>query len=201
MLPIPADELDKILIRTDKLRVHPSGHLMIEDCAVVELLERFGSPLYVVAEATLRENYRRLKRAFSGLWPNPGNVLYAIKANNNLAVRAIMNREGAGGDCFGLGELHATLAGGADPSKVVLNGSNKSLELIRKAVEMGITVNIDAEDEIRMIEETAAELKTKARAKMRLKVYSDEYNSIATESFPNSGWSRGAISSETESFC
>jgi diaminopimelate decarboxylase len=179
----PADELEKVLTSSDCLSVDPSGTLMVEGCSATDLLERYGSPLYVVSESTLVTNYRRIHRAFSDLWPEPINVLYAIKANNNLAIRAIMNLEGAGGDCFGDGELHATFAGGADPAKVVMNGSNKSPALIRMAVERGVTVNIDAEDEVGFLERAAAELGTTARAKIRLKVRSDEYDAITTDYF------------------
>lgn len=180
---IPAEELKKVLTQTDKLSVAPSGDLRIEGCLAKDLLNRFGSPLYVVSEATLRENYRRVYRAFSELWPSPINVLYAIKANNNLAIRAIMNQEGAGGDCFGDGELHATCVGGADPAKIVLNGSNKSPALLRKAVEMGVAVNIDAEDELNYINDFAEKLNTTARAKIRLKVYTEKYDAITSDYF------------------
>ncbi len=182
----PAKELMKVLTQTDKLSVAPSGDLVIEGSLAKDLLERYGSPLYVVSEATLRENYRRIQNIFSDLWPSSINVLYAIKANNNLAIRAIMNQEGAGGDCFGEGELHATFAGGADPSKIVLNGSNKSPALLRKAVEKGVTVNIDAVDEINFINEFAKELNTTAKAKIRLKVYTEKYNAITTDYFGGS---------------
>jgi diaminopimelate decarboxylase len=179
----PADELRNVLTSSDNLSVDASGTLRIEGCSAADLLEEYGSPLYVISEATLVANYRRIQKAFTDRWPQPVNVLYAIKANNNLAIRAIMNREGAGGDCFGDGELHATFAGGADPAKVVMNGSNKSPGLIRKAVERGVVINIDAEDEIDFIEAAAAELGTTARAKIRLKVRSDDYDAITTDYF------------------
>jgi len=180
---IPAEDLMKVRTQTDKLSVAASGDLMIEGCCAKDLLDKYGSPLYVVSEATLRENYRRVYRVFSELWPSAINVLYAIKANNNLAIRAIMNQEGAGGDCFGEGELHATFAGGADPAKVVLNGSNKSPSLLRKAVEMGVAVNIDAVDEIIFINQFSEELNRTARAKIRLKVYTEKYNAITSDYF------------------
>src|SRR5699024_9325988 len=109
-----------------------------------------------ISEATLRANYRRVAAAFTAEWPAPVRVLYAIKANNNLAVRAIMHSEGAGSDCFGTAEMYATFMGGADPATVVLNGSNKTHEELRKAVELGVTVNIDSEEEIGVLDGLAA---------------------------------------------
>jgi diaminopimelate decarboxylase len=181
--PTPAEALARILTRTDRLSVDKEGRLLIEGCAAGALLEEYGSPLYVISEATLRANYRRIAAAFSSHWPEPVTILYAIKANNNLAIRAILNQEGAGGDCFGDGEFYATFAGGADPAKVVLNGSNKSPELIRKAVKKGVVINIDAEDELAVIEAAAAAAGTTVRVKLRLKVVSDAFNEVVTDYF------------------
>jgi diaminopimelate decarboxylase len=81
-----------------------------------------------------------------------------------------MNDEGAGGDCFGEGELYATFAGGADPERVVLNGSNKARGDLRVAVDLGVRVNIDGEDEIDQLAEIAIELGRPARVNLRLRV-------------------------------
>src|ERR1035437_6582804 len=78
------------------------GHLRIEQCTARALVERFGSPLYVTSEGQIRHNYRRLVAAFSERYrDNRVVVLYALKANNNLAIRRIFHQEGAGCDCFG----------------------------------------------------------------------------------------------------
>jgi len=144
----PAQRLEAVLTQTDRLAVSPDGDLLIEDISATQLLEQFGSPLYAFSESTLRDNYRRIHRAFNDAWPGPVNIMYAIKANTNLAVRAILHQEGAGGDCFSEGELYATFKAGADPGKIALNGGYKSEASLRIAVERGIVVNIDAENEI-----------------------------------------------------
>jgi diaminopimelate decarboxylase len=74
-----------------------------------------------------------------------------VKSNNTLAIRAVLSQEGAGGDCFGLGELHACLVGGTDPARMVMNGSNKSPAEIEAAIAEGVLINIDAEEEIAQI--------------------------------------------------
>ena len=162
--------LADVLTPTDNLGVDDTGVLTVEGCAVTELVERFGSPLYVISEQTLRANYRAVRDAFAARWPADINVLYAIKANNNLAIRAVLHQEGAGGDCFGEGELYATFAGGADPEKLVMNGSNKSYDDLRNAAQLGIRVNIDGEDEIGMLQSIARELGRPVRVNLRIKV-------------------------------
>ena len=118
-------DLDAVLTPSDRLTVE-GGRLLIAGQDVGGLLRNYGSPLYVAVEDTIRTNYRRIRDAFIACWPAPVTVMYAVKSNNTLAIRAMLSQEGAGGDCFGLGELHACLVGGTDPRRMVMNGSNKS---------------------------------------------------------------------------
>lgn len=147
----PRQHLENVLTLTDPLSVSPAGDLCVDGHAAEQLLTEYGSPLYVISEMTLRANFRRIRKAFEDLWPARVAILFAIKSNNNPAIRAVIHDEGGGGDCFGLGELHATFEGGADPDLVAMNGGNKSEEELRAAVDRGINVNIDAEDEIDML--------------------------------------------------
>jgi diaminopimelate decarboxylase len=170
------DVLERVRVSSDRLTVADDGVLEIDGCAADALVAEFGSPLYVTAEETLRANYRRIASAFASVWPAGVNVLYAIKANNNLAVRAILAQEGAGGDVFGEGELYATLLAGADPALVVLNGPNKSFEHLRTAARLGACINVDAEDEIDYLEEIAESDGLRPRVGIRVRVTPDGYD-------------------------
>ena len=64
-----------------------NGTLFIGGASVPSLADRFGTPLYVMDEQRIRENYRRLHRAFSSQYGKI-RVYYAVKTNNNLAARA-----------------------------------------------------------------------------------------------------------------
>ncbi|MBL8702723.1 MAG: diaminopimelate decarboxylase [Alphaproteobacteria bacterium] len=185
--------LAELLIPSDRLDVSAAGALRIEGHEAAALLERFGSPLNVVVESTLRENYRRIRRAFAERWPAPVNVMYAIKTNNTLAIRAVLSEEGAGGDCFGLGELHATMVGGADPARVVMNGSNKSRAEIAAAVRLGITLNIDGEAEIAIAQAEARAAGRTARVALRLKLMPEGLDSFSPVFFKTTGGIRDAV--------
>ena len=171
-----------VITPSDRLAV-AGGHLMIDGHRASDLVARFGSPLYVTVEATLRENYRRIRDAFASRWRAPVTVMYAIKANNALAIRAVLSAEGAGGDCFGLGELHATLAGGTDPRRVVMNGSNKTRAEIDAAVAAGLIINVDSIEEIADIEAAAAAAGQRARVNLRLKLLPPEIERFSGEFF------------------
>jgi diaminopimelate decarboxylase len=155
------------------------GHLRIEQCTARALVERFGSPLYVTSEGQIRHNYRRLVAAFSERYrDNRVVVLYALKANNNLAIRRIFHQEGAGCDCFGVAELWATFAGGADPEKVVLNGSNKSEEELQEAVRLGVTVVVDCLEELEMLNAIAVAQGRSVPIHLRLKPRLDGFDGV-----------------------
>ncbi len=175
LLTTSEEVLKAALTASDCLSVTPHGELAIEGCTATDLLARFGSPLFVLSDRTLRQNVRRIRQAFESNWPSPVNVMYAIKCNPNFAVRAVVHEEGAGGDCFGMGELEATFAGGADPDKIALNGSNKDDAVIARAIELGININMDAASEPERIERIAASMARVVRVNIRLKVIPPEY--------------------------
>ena len=87
------------------------ARLTLEGTDLGAIAECFGTPCYVTSEGQIRANYRRLHEAFTELYPAT-RLLYANKANNNFAVRRILAQEGAGGHCFGLGELTLCLQAG-----------------------------------------------------------------------------------------
>ncbi len=146
------------------------GHLFIEDCDAVALAERFGAPLFAISETKFVENYRRYARAFEERWPEGGvRVMAAIKANPITAVRRVLTREGAGCDTFGAGELELALRGGVHPKDIAVNGSIKSPEIIRKAIDLGCHVILDSAIELEYCEEEAAKLGKSCQVLYRVK--------------------------------
>ncbi|MBM3573922.1 MAG: hypothetical protein FJX52_16425, partial [Alphaproteobacteria bacterium] len=185
--------LRQLSIPSDRLGASDQGMLLIGGEPASALLEKFGSPLYVAVEETIRTNYRRIQRAFAERWDAPINVMYAIKTNNALAVRAILSTEGAGGDCFGLGELHATERGGADLRRVVMNGSNKTDAELAAAVERDIVVNIDGPDEIPRLQKLATAVGRHARVNLRLKLLPPGLDDFSAEFFKSAGSLRESV--------
>lgn len=132
------------------IRIGDEGVLWIEGRAAPKLAEEYGTPLYVTSEAQIRANVRRLRNAFETRWPSV-TLLYATKANANLAIRRLLVEEGVGGDCFGPGELTLSLQARVPPERLVLNGSNKQPTELRAAVDSGVTVNVDDPTELDLV--------------------------------------------------
>jgi len=113
-----------------------AGNLEIGGCDTVELVQKYGTPLYVMDEITLRTMAREYKDAFKS-YPNT-NILYASKALMTSAVAKIADSEGLGFDAVSGGEIHTIKNANVDMAKVVFNGNNKSVEELNMALEVGV---------------------------------------------------------------
>ena len=123
-----------------------NSHLTIGGVDSVELIEQYGSPLYVTNEERLRANFRRYKDAFPD-----ANLYYAAKANANFTILRIMADEGAGADVFSDGELYMALLAGIPKEKVLFNGNSKSDHELLMAVKTGVRVSLDSLDELKTL--------------------------------------------------
>ena len=119
------------------------GRLQVGGCNLGELARRYGTPLYVLDEATLRGNAQAYREALSRFYPGQALALYASKANSSLAITALVAAEGLGLDAVSAGELLTAIRGGMPPERIVFHGNNKSVEELKLAVELGVTVVAD----------------------------------------------------------
>ena len=133
-------------------QVDGRGHLSVGGCDVLELAERFGTPLFVYDEAHLRARCREAVAAFG-----EGSVSYAAKAFLCTAMARLAAEEGLGLDVASAGELHVALAAGVPPERLVLHGNNKSEAELDRALEVGVgRVVVDSDDELDRIEALVA---------------------------------------------
>jgi diaminopimelate decarboxylase len=124
-------------------QVNPEGELEVGGCSVIDLVKQFGSPLYILDEATLRAACQQYRQFLGQYYPGSTQVLYASKAWSCLAVCAIVASEGIGLDVVSGGELYTALQAGVAPAQVYLHGNNKSLEELEYAIRSGVTVVAD----------------------------------------------------------
>jgi len=134
-------------------------HLYIEECDTVDLVEQFGSPIFVQSENQLRRNVCRFQEAFQAGWPDgPVKVLPAAKANWIPAAQRILADEGCGCDIYSPGELSVALDAGFDPQLISVNGVPKDERHIYRCVRQGVRITIDSLEELDFIEKAASEI-------------------------------------------
>jgi len=121
------------------------GILHIGGANTIELAERFGTPLYVTDEGRIRDNIRRLFKAFK---PNYANfkLKYAIKANNNLSVLRIIRSGGAGADASCSEEIQLAKMAGFSAHDISYTGNYNSNDELRFAYDSGVIINLDDAD-------------------------------------------------------
>jgi diaminopimelate decarboxylase len=119
-------------------RVNDRGHLEIGGCDTVELVRRFGTPLYVMDEALLRENMARYAAAFAARYPGESEVTYAGKAFLVTAMARLVDEAGLSLDVASGGELHTALRAPFPAGRILFHGNNKSDDEIRMGVEAGV---------------------------------------------------------------
>lgn len=124
-------------------RTNGSDHLEVGGCDVVDLVQKFGSPLYILDEHTLRTACRQYRDAFSRYYLGESQVLYASKAWSCLAVCAIVASEGLGIDVVSGGELYTAVNAGVRPDKLYFHGNNKSRTELQNAIDVGCTIVVD----------------------------------------------------------
>jgi diaminopimelate decarboxylase len=119
------------------------GELRVGGVRASDLAGRFGTPLVVYCEDTLRARAREVREAVP-----EALVLYGSKAFPNVAIMRLFAEEGVGADVASLGELAFARAAGIDGELLVVHGNAKSDEELGAAAEAGATVVLDAEDEL-----------------------------------------------------
>ncbi len=133
-----------------------AGHLEIGGCDVVDLARRFGTPLFIYDEQTLRDQCRAYHTAF-GSRTDDYEIVYASKAFSCRAMAELVAQEGLSLDVATGGELAAGRAAGFPPARICFHGNNKSAEEIEAGLEavIGYFV-VDSFEEIERLEAAVA---------------------------------------------
>ncbi|HEU4897462.1 MAG TPA: alanine racemase, partial [Actinomycetota bacterium] len=132
---------------------YADGRLCVGGLPLDEVVAATGTPAYVYDLDAVAAAYRRVAAAFE---PIGGRVLYAVKANANLAVLATLARLGAGFDVVSGGELLRVLRAGGDPAATVFASVGKTEEELAVAVANGVTVHVESADELDALRAVAA---------------------------------------------
>jgi len=141
--------------------------LWVGGCRLADLAAHYGTPLYVLDEATLRSSCQAYGKAMARHYPGEALVLYASKAHSSLAMAALMASEGLGLDVVSAGELLTGLAGGVDPQKMILHGNNKSVVELELAIDHGVTLVLDNWLELELLEQLCHQRQQRVRLLIR----------------------------------
>ncbi len=140
--------------------------LYAESVAVTDLMEQYGSPLYIYSRSQIASNWQQFNQAFGD---HPHLICYAVKANSNLGVLNVLAKLGSGFDIVSIGELERVIAAGGKPGRCVFSGVSKTETEIQRALELGIyCFNVESAAELDRVESVAKLMSTKAPISIRV---------------------------------
>ncbi len=132
---------------------YQDGQLFAESVALTDIAQAVGSPVFVYSRAEIEQRWRDYDEAFGG---RNHLICYAVKANSNLAVLALLARLGSGFDIVSIGELERVLKAGGDPKKIIFSGVAKTEAEMSRALEVGIhCFNIESVNELERLNSVA----------------------------------------------
>ena len=146
--------------------LYRDGVLHAEDVALPEIAAEVGTPFYVYSTATLERHYRLFDEGMAGM---DHLVCYAMKANSNQAVLAVMARLGAGVDVVSGGEYRRAVAAGFPGERIIFSGVGKTADEMALALSGGLRqINVESEPELRRLSEVAVRLGVTAPIAIRI---------------------------------
>lgn len=148
--------------------INDRGHLQIGGCDTQELAERYGTPLYIMDEALIRQRCREYVEAFraSGL---KFQVAYASKAFCVMAMCRIVEEEGMSLDVVSDGELYTALQAGFPAERIHFHGNNKTPYEIAMAIDAQIgCFVVDNMVELHMLNAIAREKRQRVKILFRI---------------------------------
>lgn len=166
------------------LDVNEAGHLTIGGCDTVDLVRRYGTPLYVMDETQIRAHCRAFVQSMEDNYDGHGRVLFASKAFCCKEMCRIIASEDMGLDVVSGGELYTALSAGFPADRIYFHGNNKTNLEIKTALEAGIArFIVDNFPELETIERIAAAMGKTADIMFRIKPGIDAH----THSFIRTG--------------
>lgn len=138
------------------------------------------TPFYVYDLGILK---RTLSAAKEASREGGFHVHYALKANSNREILAVLREEGFGADCVSGNEVKRALECGFTPDKIVFAGVGKSDVEIRLAIENDIfCFNCESLPEMEVINDIATAMNRKVRIALRINpnVHANTHHYITT---------------------
>jgi len=158
----------KTLSLMEHLEVNEVNHLTLHGVDLVDLCEKYGTPLFVFDEATLVGNFIRFQQAFENAYSKV-MVCYSIKTNNNLAICRILKESGAHAEVSSLLDLHVASKAGFPGEKIVYDGPFKPVEALEEALRKKVLlINCESFAELERLNKIAGKFGVKQAIGLRV---------------------------------
>ena len=135
---------------------------------LVGYAEQFGTPLYVYDGDLIPQKFQKFRDAYVNAYDGDVKVFYAVKANTNLGILALLKKAGAHAEVISMNEMKLAMEVGHRGTDIMFTSSSKSPEELEFAVEHGAVINLDSMGDLENLIETCARMKKKAHVSFRI---------------------------------
>ena len=157
------------MITSTCLSINEENHLTIGGIDTTKLAAKYGTPLYVLDEDTIRANCRLYTESMNRFYDGNGLILYASKALCNTALCKIVASENMGVDVVSGGELYTAHKAGVPMDKVYFHGNNKTADELELALSLGVgRFIVDNRDELLLLNSLCEKMGKKASILFRV---------------------------------
>ena len=102
--------------------------LCIQGILVGDLAKKYGTPLFVYDSGLMKERYNIFLDTVANV---KGNIHYAVKANDALAIISFFTKLGCGADIVSIGEFQKCITAGMSPKKIIPAADSRILEVLK----------------------------------------------------------------------
>ncbi|MCF8297161.1 MAG: hypothetical protein K9J13_06410 [Saprospiraceae bacterium] len=148
-----------------KTEYRPLTH--IDNVAVKDIIGKYGSPVFVISEKTIRKTINDAKRAFSTRYPKV-QFAWSYKTNYISAVCSVFHQEGSWAEVVSGFEYDKALGNGVNGKKIIFNGPDKTEADLTKAIQNDSLIHIDHLEELYTILQLADDLKKRPKVAIRV---------------------------------
>ncbi len=114
---------------------------MMKNRDLLNVVNTYGSPVYVYDAETITTQYNRLTNAFKHV--KKLRLNYAVKALSNISILQHLKGLGSGLDTVSIQEVQLGLLAGFTPDRIIFTPNGVSLVEIEEVAQMGVQINID----------------------------------------------------------
>jgi len=115
-----------------------------------KIIKKYPTPFHIYDERAIRENARRIRKAFK--WNEGFKEYFAIKATPNPYLMKMLREEGFGIDCSSEVELELARRTGMRGEEIMLTSNDTPAEEFRAARNLGAIINLDDISHIEYLE-------------------------------------------------
>lgn len=146
----------------------------IDGVPVKSLIEKYGSPVFVLSEQKMRQNYRSATRAFGTRYPAV-QFAWSYKTHYNNAVCNVFHQEGSWAEVVSGFEYRKALGNGVPGTNIIFNGPDKHATDLKLAIENDSLIHIDHFEELYLLIDLAAAFDKKPRVAIRVNMDTGVY--------------------------